>query len=380
MNTPHNIDQASLHQAMQEEQDEQGNRHTAEANAIHRARTLSQQQAQQPTTDNSVISDEIFMATDNDRHMPDTVNRQFLKVRDDRYHFKKSPDDLAFIDKGNKLETPSSSHMVAETLVRVAERRGWDEIRVTGSETFRREVWYEAARRGMTVRGYTPTEVDKAKLAEWLREQNHSTPTQTNTGNARVRAYLTEPPAKALEKAPELAGAFAARAAIKEYLASTSLTGQEQATILHKVDERMQADLRKGHLPKVNKEEHIQGIAGKVQEYGAARYNFQDSESASFFVRVETEKGLRTLWGKDLERAIKDSNIQKGQNAIFSITATEQVTVNANVLNKSTGTVVATRPTLATRNTWQATAYEQEKVRVLEKRKQELEIQQEAER
>jgi len=195
----------------------------AETNAIHRTKETQPQEAQQPTAGNKVISDEVFMATDNDRQLPDTVHRQYLKVGNDRYHFKKSPDDLAFIDKGNKLETPSSSHMVAETLVRVAERRGWDEIRVTGSETFRRDVWYEAARRGMTVRGYTPTEVDKAKLAEWMREQDKS-PAETDTiGNARVRAYLTEPPAKALEKMPELAGSFAARAAIKEHLASTKL-------------------------------------------------------------------------------------------------------------------------------------------------------------
>jgi len=377
MNTPHDIAQADLHQAVQEEQDEQDKRRTSETNAIHHSRTRQQQQTQQPTAGNKVISDEIFMATDNDRHMPETVNRQFLKMGDDRYHFQKSPDDLAFIDKGNKLETPSSSHMVAETLVRVAERRGWDEIRVTGGETFRREVWYEAARRGMTVRGYTPTGVDKAKLAAWMQEQE-KTPEQTDKGNARVRAYLTEPPAKALAQVPELAGAFAVRAAIKEHLASIGLTQQEQATVLHQVDERMQTDLRKGHLPKLHKEEPVQGIAGKVQEYGTARYNFQNNESESFFVRVETNTGQRTLWGKDLERAIRGGNIQKGQNAAFSITATEQVTVNANVLDNNSGAVVGTRPTTATRNTWMATPYETERMRVLERRTQETE--QEAER
>jgi len=135
----------------------------------------------------------------------------------------------------------------------------------------------------------------------------------------------------------------------------------------------MRAGLSKGHLPKIHKEENIHGIAGKVQGYGTARYNFQENESESFFVHVETDTGLRTIWGQDLERAVKEGNIQKGQNAFFNITATEQVTVNAKVIDRNTGAVVATRPTPATRNTWTATAYDPEKVRVLEKRKQETE-------
>jgi len=211
----------------------------------------------QSTAANQIISDEVFMATESTQHMPETVARQYLKVKDNRYHFKKSPDDLAFIDKGNKLETPSDSHMVAETLVRVAERRGWDEIRITGSEKFRRDVWYEAAQRGISVRGYTPTEVDKAKLAEFMAQQ-HKTPTETDKSMERARAYLTEPPAKALEKAPELAGAFAARAAIQDYLTSTHLTKKEQTTVLQQIDDRMVADLQRGYLPKVRKKEHEQ--------------------------------------------------------------------------------------------------------------------------
>jgi len=340
----------------------------AEVNSIERSRSM------QKASENKVISDEVFMSTDNDQQMPGAVDRNFLKVGKNHYHFKLSPDDLAFIDKGNKLETPSNSHMVAETLVRIAQRRGWDEIRVTGTETFRREAWYEAARRGITVRGYTPTEVDKAKLAEMTGQGKNTT---TAKDNERVRAYLTEPPAKALEKFPELAGAFAAREAIRNHLASKNLTAQEMETVLRRVDERISADLEKGNLPRLNKEERAHGVTGKVIEHGAAKFNFQKNESASYFVHIETEKGLRTIWGKDLERVVRDQNIQPGQYATFKTTGTQQVTVNVNVYDKNTGAIVGTKPIETARNTWTATRADMEKTRLVETRQ--VEHQQERE-
>ncbi|MBK7549909.1 MAG: hypothetical protein IPI20_19865 [Rhodoferax sp.] len=48
------------------------------------------------------------------------------------------------------METQSNSHNVAETLVHIARARGWDEIKVSGSETFPQEVWLEANQLGMS--------------------------------------------------------------------------------------------------------------------------------------------------------------------------------------------------------------------------------------
>ena len=173
-----------------------------EENAIvfERAAQRENQQAQPAPKENEnrIVSDELFMSTEANQKMPDSVDRLFLKVGDNKYHFKSSPDDLAFVDKGNKLTTPSNSHLIAETLVRISQQRGWDEIRVTGSESFRREAWYEAAKRGISVRGYTPTEVDKAKLEEMKKEQATLAPGKLEKGELLARSYLTEAPAKAL--------------------------------------------------------------------------------------------------------------------------------------------------------------------------------------
>ncbi|MGH8236035.1 MAG: hypothetical protein ACREXP_03310 [Steroidobacteraceae bacterium] len=45
-------------------------------------------------------------------------------------------------------------------------------------------------------------------------------------------------------------------------------------------------------------------IVGRLLAYGAAPYQFRSGEDSSFFVRLQTQRGERVLWGKDLARAI----------------------------------------------------------------------------
>jgi hypothetical protein len=46
-------------------------------------------------------------------------------------------------------------------------------------------------------------------------------------------------------------------------------------------------------------------IVGRLQDHGRAPYQFRPSEDLSYYAKVLTEGGLRILWGKDLERAIR---------------------------------------------------------------------------
>ncbi len=121
---------------------------------------------------NAVESDEIFTASQADIKplVPQDIEKRYLRVGGTFYH-PKNTDLVAFEDKGNKLETRSDSEHIAESMVRIAEARGWDEIKVSGSETFRREVWLEAASRGIQVKGYSPSEQDKAQLAKRASER-----------------------------------------------------------------------------------------------------------------------------------------------------------------------------------------------------------------
>jgi Ti-type conjugative transfer relaxase TraA len=54
--------------------------------------------------------------------------------------------------------------------------------------------------------------------------------------------------------------------------------------------------------------------AGRLVEHGAAPYEHQQGNSQSYFVTLENDKGQRhTVWGVDLERAMKESGAEVGQ-------------------------------------------------------------------
>ncbi|MRK19074.1 LPD7 domain-containing protein [Pseudomonas sp. JG-B] len=102
--------------------------------------------------------------------------RDFFKVPQDlKERYELGPDnkprakdglDRPYIDAGSRLETNSNSPEMAKDFVRIAESRGWSELRVSGSEQFRSEVWKEATSRGLDVKGYQASELDKKEAAE----------------------------------------------------------------------------------------------------------------------------------------------------------------------------------------------------------------------
>jgi hypothetical protein len=51
-------------------------------------------------------------------------------------------------------------------------------------------------------------------------------------------------------------------------------------------------------------------IVGRLLSHGPAPYKFQAGQDASYFLKLQTERGTRTLWGKDLKRAIAESVTQ----------------------------------------------------------------------
>ncbi|MBT0963016.1 LPD7 domain-containing protein [Denitromonas iodatirespirans] len=93
--------------------------------------------------------------------VPAAVEQKFIHVGDN-YYFRDQT--LAFVDKGTKLKAESQNVEVVRSLVAIAEAREWQSITVTGTEQFRRDVWRDAAARGISVRGYTPTEIERQQL------------------------------------------------------------------------------------------------------------------------------------------------------------------------------------------------------------------------
>ena len=237
--------------------------------------------AKTQASDNKVTSDEIFTATEAEIKpvVPPEIESQYLRVGDKFYH-PKTPDMLAFEDKGNKLETKSNSENIASSMVRIAESRGWDEIKVTGSETFRKEVWLEAAARGMHVKGYSPSEQDKAELLKRDKdadlnkvekgasnfragekpEQSTALPADTtDTPSKRMaQAFANENPVDAVKQFPELAGVAAISAAIDKKAQADGLTPAQRATVNARVRQNVVNSIERGETPEVKIKDAIE--------------------------------------------------------------------------------------------------------------------------
>ncbi len=217
--------------------------------------------------DNQVESDEIMTANRETRKpvLPPEIERQYVSVGT-KYYDHKKPDVVAFEDKGNRLETRSNNEEVAANLVKIAESRGWDEIKVSGSETFKKEVWAEAAARGMQVKGYTPTEQDKASLAARLhsRDANKVEPAKSqerasaeSPEKQRAESFQKDSREVALKKHPELAGAYAAQSAMQKKMEADRLSPEQQAVVKARVNKNIVNSIEAGKIPEVNRREEV---------------------------------------------------------------------------------------------------------------------------
>lgn len=217
---------------------------------------------------NKVESDEIFTASQIEvqQVVPDEVAKRYTKSGN-RFYDAADPSQPDFLDKGNRLETGSNGERAAESMVRIAEARGWDEIKVEGSENFRREAWREAAERGMQVKGYTPNEKDMAELAKRspsaaIRSEKAAEvePQKAlETGNQRMaRSFANDATQDAVRKHPELAGAAAAAVAMDQRAQADGLNPSQRAIVAARVRENITNSIERGNTPSVTVREEVE--------------------------------------------------------------------------------------------------------------------------
>jgi hypothetical protein len=84
---------------------------------------------------------------------------------------------VAFAEKngGKTLATSTNDEKVAKSIVLAAESKGWDSIKLSGSNAFKRAVWLEARLHGIAVRGFTPQEQDLHDLAQMQKQTSRQT-------------------------------------------------------------------------------------------------------------------------------------------------------------------------------------------------------------
>ena len=208
------------------------------------------------------------------RTVPDAVSRRFLRI-DDRYFF---PDrTLAFVDQGTRLKVRTHNLEVVHSVVAIMQARGWQVVRVTGTREFRQKVWHEAGLQDIKVQGYAPSELEQQQLRHAVERIR------------RVRHDAHETP----------------------------------AANAHSPD-RQPSDERRpspdGLRPPVT---------GVLLAHAAAPYRFDPTQRMSYYARVRTELGERTLWGADLERALAESrsDVRIGDEVVVRQRGARPVTV-----------------------------------------------------
>lgn len=215
---------------------------------------------------NVVESDEVFTANQPDTRtaIPAEIEKIYVRVGE-KYYFPRNPRLVAFEDRGNKLETRSDNEQIADSMVRIAYARGWDEIKISGTETFRREVWLKATILGMSVKGYVPTEQDKVALAV------HSRGETTNK--------------------------------------------------IEKDEFRERKNSGRG-------EEIVKPEPAVLVAYGAAKYLHDEKNTDSFYVTTRGADGSeQTVWGVDLQRATAESGAEIGDEVFVNNVGRKNVTV-----------------------------------------------------
>jgi hypothetical protein len=194
----------------------------------------------------------------------------------------------AFRDHGHKVTSHSENVAVVRALVQIAAERGWTEITVTGTDRFRTEVWRIATLSGLTVRGYRPTEFEKQKLVR-------------NVAGEREPPRPTQGPSPATPR-------------------------QKRGEPAYK---------------------------GILLEHGPAPYQFHPQGNPSYYVRIRTEAdGPLVLWGKDLERALRDAKVTAGEEIRIKQSGRDAVNVKRKELD-ATGKVTRERDVKAHRNHWE---------------------------
>ena len=236
--------------------------------------------------------------------LPQSVRDRFIQDKR-RFYF---PDGAAaFRDHGKRLTTASENTEVIHSLIDIARTRGWEEITVDGTKKFRQEAWRQGRLAGLDVRGYRPAKGERAAVVRSLARQ---------ADGAQMELKVAE-------------GEVESNAAGRESSASSGAS-KTQGT-------RGARDL----------------IVGKLIDHGRQSYRFDPRESMSYFIELGTDEGKRTIWGKDFERAMKQSLTQPqiGDEIAMRRTGADQVTVQRRDRDAD-GRVIAEREVGASRNRW----------------------------
>lgn len=257
----------------------------------------------------------------------------------------------AFRDHGNRItmESPEASknneHVMAALLTAIQHYGG--KLEITGSDQFKERAIDLIASHGLKVSMKNPAQ---QALLDDARNRYQTKPDAKDT----VQASPVTPDAKARHDANQQPREThsATRSPSPGEGAAHTTDGQA-----HTGDTpQSQPTTRANNASNAEQEtlDFSKGVKGQLLEYGKAPYEFDEKNRESYFVTLRTKAGPKTVWGVELESAIRESRVSEGQVINLQHLGKKAVTIQSPV-HDAQGKVLHYEAKSSHRNHWQIT-------------------------
>lgn len=257
--------------------------------------------------------------------VPQEIRERFIGIGSEYFFPDGAP---AFKDHGSTLSTRSENTEVIRSMVTIAQSRGWSDITVKGTERFKKDAWFAAQLVGIAVRGYDPSAFEREHIVRALARR------------AAGRTVLTTD-RDATRDGSVPGGAFEA-----PHDPTRRRDGATGDTLPR--GNRNARDASPGQS-----ESDSAWTTGRLVDHGRAHYRHDHKEPMSYFVRLETDRGDREIWGVDLERAFRESLTRPTMGDEVTVWATGRDRVRVPVeVKDNQGRVVGKDEIETHRNHW----------------------------
>jgi hypothetical protein len=93
-------------------------------------------------------------------------------------------------------------------------------------------------------------------------------------------------------------------------------------------------------------------LIGRLKDHGAANYQFRAREDPSYYLKVITSRGERTLWGKDLQRALAEGETKPTKGDLIGARRVRRELVTITTRARGADGTVTTTEQRAHRSRW----------------------------
>jgi hypothetical protein len=93
-------------------------------------------------------------------------------------------------------------------------------------------------------------------------------------------------------------------------------------------------------------------LIGRLKDHGAANYQFRAREDPSYYLKVITSRGERTLWGKDLARALAEGETKPKKGDLIGARRVRRELVTITTRARDADGTVTTTEQRAHRSRW----------------------------